>query len=457
MGGNVRASYSSDGSLWTQVGGELITMNTTPMYIGLAVTAHVNTMTCEATFSNVQITGTASPQWTNQDIGVLSNTPEQMYVALNDSAAVYYDEPNATQIDTWTEWNIELKEFAEQGVNLSNVNTISIGFGDKNNPRAGGSGKMYFDDIRLYRPRCVASLRKPDADFNNDCVVDHLDLEMMAAGWLKSDAIVATTAPEPADLVAHYKLDGNADDSSGNNYHGTEKGGASYVAGKFDQAIHLDGFDDYVAIQDINYASSGHAEVSVSAWIRTGNEGSQIIASFDRNEYWRLEINGDGAGPGQVGWDVMTSSGQVDYGSSRRVDDGQWHNVAGVFDNGTLTIYIDGSPETSAFGGPTFGTGTTRYGFLGIGSEATELNGRPNATGYFDGELDDVHIYSRALSQAEIAYLADATPGDGESYIPVASAANIYDEEAQGFKAINFKDFAVLADEWLDEELWPAP
>jgi len=109
------------------------------------------------------------------------------------------------------------------------------------------------------------------------------------------------------------------------------------------------------------------------------------------------------------------------------------------------------------FGGPTFGTGTTRYGFLGIGSEATEFNGRPNATGYFDGELDDVHIYSRALSQAEIAYLADATPGDGESYIPVASAANIYDEEAQGLKTVNFKDFAVLADQWLDEQLWPAP
>jgi len=463
MGGNVTASYSSDGSSWTQLGGELITMST-PMYIGLALTSHDTNRTCEATFSNIQITGTVGPQWLHQDIGIPSNDPEPMYVALTNSngttGVVYHDDPNAARVDTWTEWNIELQAFAEQGVNLANVDKLAIGFGDRNpdvSVQPGGSGKMYFDDIRLYRPRCVASSLKPIASFNNDCFVNSLDLEMLAGDWLKSDAIVATTAPEPADLVAHYKLDGNADDSSGNNYHGTEKGGASYVAGKFDQAIHLDGFDDYVAIQDINYASSGHAEVSVSAWIRTGNEGSQIIASFDRNEYWRLEINGDGAGPGQVGWDVMTDSGQVDYGSSRRVDDGQWHNVAGVFDNGTLTIYIDGGPETSAFGGPTFGTGTTRYGFLGIGSEATEFNGRPNATGYFDGELDDVHIYSRALSQAEIAYLADATPGDGESYIPVASAANIYDEEAQGLKAVNFKDFAVLADQWLDEQLWPAP
>jgi len=55
-------------------------------------------------------------------------------------------------IDTWTEWTIDLQEFAAQGVNLTNVNTISIGFGDKNNLQAGGSGMVLFDDIRLYRP-----------------------------------------------------------------------------------------------------------------------------------------------------------------------------------------------------------------------------------------------------------------------------------------------------------------
>jgi hypothetical protein len=37
-------------------------------------------------------------------------------------------------------------------VNLANVNTIAIGLGNKKNPLAGGSGTMYFDDIRLYRP-----------------------------------------------------------------------------------------------------------------------------------------------------------------------------------------------------------------------------------------------------------------------------------------------------------------
>ena len=59
---------------------------------------------------------------------------------------------DAAQIDTWTEWTIDLQAFADQGVNLANVNTIAIGFGDKNNPLAGGSGIIYFDDIRLYPP-----------------------------------------------------------------------------------------------------------------------------------------------------------------------------------------------------------------------------------------------------------------------------------------------------------------
>jgi len=82
-----------------------------------------------------------------------------MYVAVGNSsgasAIVYHDEPAATQIDTWTEWTIPLQAFADQGVNLADVDTISIGVGNKDNPETGGSGKMFFDDIRLYGPRTI--------------------------------------------------------------------------------------------------------------------------------------------------------------------------------------------------------------------------------------------------------------------------------------------------------------
>ena len=102
--------------------------------------------------------------WTESGVETLSlwfyvrpgNAPEPMYVALANSsgspAVVFHNNPYAAMIDTWTEWRIDLQEFANQGVDLTNINTISIGFGDKDNPVAGGSGTMYLDDIRLYRP-----------------------------------------------------------------------------------------------------------------------------------------------------------------------------------------------------------------------------------------------------------------------------------------------------------------
>ncbi|UCE50087.1 MAG: hypothetical protein JSW47_07985, partial [Phycisphaerales bacterium] len=466
MGGNVTAWYSADGTTWTQLGGEVINMGT-PMYIGLVVASNHATTTCEATFSNVQITG-ASGLWTNQDIGILSNAPEPMYVAVANSggtpAVVYHPDPNAVRINIWTEWNIDLKEFS--GVNLADVNSISIGFGDKANPQPGGSGKMYFDDIRLYRPRCMLELLQPAGDFNNDCLVDHLDLETMTTDWLKGDAVVANVAADPAGLLLHYNFDGDATDSSGNNYHGIEVGGPTYVDGKFGQAIHLDGFDDYVAIPDMNYVGTGYTEVTVCAWVRTTDEEGQIV-SFDRSDFWRLEVGSDyTGGDGLVGWHVYTSDGQMDTvtyagwpGNTGRVNDGQWHHVAGIFNNGTLTIYIDGNPREPYFSGSTFGRGRfTRYGFIGSGSEASypPPTGRANGP-YIEADLDDVRIYSRALSQAEIRYLADETPGDGELHVPVPSVANLYNEEQPLARSVNFKDFVLLADGWLDEQLWPAP
>jgi len=63
---------------------------------------------------------------------------------------------------TWTEWNIDLQAFADQGVDLTNVDTIAIGLGDKSNPQAGGSGMVFFDDIRLCRPPATGPVLKLD-------------------------------------------------------------------------------------------------------------------------------------------------------------------------------------------------------------------------------------------------------------------------------------------------------
>jgi hypothetical protein len=105
-----------------------------------------------------------SQDWTIKGVEVLSlwfrgqtnNAPEIMYIALASDngtiAVVYHDNPDATLINKWTQWNIPLQAFADQGVDLTKIKSISIGFGNKNNPQTGGRGNMHFDDIRLYPP-----------------------------------------------------------------------------------------------------------------------------------------------------------------------------------------------------------------------------------------------------------------------------------------------------------------
>jgi hypothetical protein len=83
--------------------------------------------------------------------GEAENAAEPMYVALNNTAVVTNDNPDAAKIDEWTQWNINLQKFTDQGVDLTDVNSITLGLGDRSNPVPGGSGKMFFDDIRLYR------------------------------------------------------------------------------------------------------------------------------------------------------------------------------------------------------------------------------------------------------------------------------------------------------------------
>ena len=139
---------------------QYITMSSN-VYIGLALTSHDNSTICEAKFSDVRITGTVGPLWSNQDIGIPSNDAEQLYVAVSNvtgtPAVVVYDDPAATTIDTWTEWVIPLQAFADQGIVLTDVDRIAIGLGTRGNMTVpGGSGKMFFDDIRLYRSREAA-------------------------------------------------------------------------------------------------------------------------------------------------------------------------------------------------------------------------------------------------------------------------------------------------------------
>lgn len=115
-------------------------------------------------YSEAKRTFDAAEDWTREGVGVLtlwfygkpSNSAERLYLVLEDSALknaiVFHKDPHVIIMPSWQEWNVDLQEFAVHGVDLANVNAIAIGFGDKNNLQPDGSGTVYFDDIRLYRP-----------------------------------------------------------------------------------------------------------------------------------------------------------------------------------------------------------------------------------------------------------------------------------------------------------------
>ena len=157
--GNFTVSHSTNGSSWVPVQDSMPTNipMTSSVYIGLAVTSHDASATCEAKFSNVSMTGTVGPQWMSRDIGILGNSAEPLYVALSNgdgtNATVVHDDANASVTDVWTEWPIDLQLFADQGIDLTNVDKIAVGLGTRGNANVpGGPGTLFFDDIRLYRP-----------------------------------------------------------------------------------------------------------------------------------------------------------------------------------------------------------------------------------------------------------------------------------------------------------------
>ncbi len=158
IAGTFTVSHSANGTTWQPVTGatpQSIQMASN-VYIGLALTSHDAGLTCQAVFTNVTTTGNVTGQWMNEDIGISSNSAEPLYVAVSNTAGapavVANSDPAAATIDAWTEWRIPLQTFADQGINLTNVDKIAIGLGSKSGmPSAGGSGTMYFDDIRLSR------------------------------------------------------------------------------------------------------------------------------------------------------------------------------------------------------------------------------------------------------------------------------------------------------------------
>jgi hypothetical protein len=415
------------------------------------------------------------PDWTVSGVKALTlffygdsdndvNDTEQMYVALEDTTGAgsytqidygYYGEDmNDIRKDEWQDWNIKLSDFG--GVDLNNVAKVYIGFGIRGNPNPagtpGGSGTVYFDDIRLYRPRCIAkwSLR---ADLTGDCIVDLADVGQMGEAWLRTDANLSPVLDPDAgaSLIGWWKLDdgpgSTATDSSIYANNGTITGEYEWVEDHNDDndGDAVEFTNGICRVPDALHLRPA-AQVSASAWINYSvDQGASpriVVKGGDNREAYCIEVRGSDS----LRFYVRDTSG-TSYNADSPDDTlerGEWVHLAGTYDGSLVKCYIDGQVVGD----------NDQAIAIALSQDTNDLaiGNRPDANDRpFKGTIDEVRVYGRALSAAEVAWLAT----DGTGYVPLRSPANLHDEEPKGQKVVNFKDFDRMLDTWLLELLWP--
>ena len=306
-------------------------------------------------------------------------------------------------------------------------------------------------------------LVQPEADLNNDCVVDACDVSLMAGDWLEGDYTTILDEPNFPGLAAHWKFDASdpcaiAVDYSGNGHTGTLYNGPVWQpgGGKVDGSLSFDEVDDYVRIGDFDYTNASD-EFSVSFWFKISEvEGSAYQYMFSHGNYGAinsLNVYFSEASEGTGGEEVRTNITLNDGTSwqpatSPIFADGQWHlYTVTVSAADGAEIYIDSNSVLTnpAIKGASLNPSTDIYLGGRCDLNVDRFYGNPSDD---DGLLDDVRIYSRALTASEVTILAG---GQGEVYFPLTSAANLYDGEPVNEKRVNFRDYGILADGWLDE------
>lgn len=210
--------------------------------------------------------------------------------------------------------------------------------------------------------------------------------------------------------VGHYHLnnvrpDGTVQDASPENNHGTNYG-ATVVrgGGKVGNAFEFD--DAWVSVPGFPDLDSS---LTISAWVRTddaGKRGQRVFAADENNTGGYALSVGDG-GSGTVRF-YNRAKDTVSLDTPDVITTDTWHHVAGIYDDvdEARLIYVDGVKEAKLEDDT--GPWGTDDGTASIGGETADGESRFR----FDGLLDEVRVYDRALSPDEIESLA-AMGGEG--------------------------------------------
>ena len=294
--------------------------------------------------------------------GAGDNAPAQLYAVINGNRVDFGGDASALAGAAWQVWNIDLSTV---GGNLRNVTSLTIGI-----EGAGATGIVYIDDIRLY-PGTSESITPAD--------------------------------PGVANLVAHYALDGNANDSSGNGHDGTPVGNVSFVNDPArGQVVSLPGGDDqYISIEGVGI--SGNMPRTIACWAKADSTsipdwtlifGFTGTADAQGGNGSHFNIGSLG-GPGGVGahcwgWEETIFSDEQAL---------EWHHYAMTYDGTTILYYGDGILQDTD-------VAKSNVQDLAISSDRVHIGSRITQTSSFPGSVDDARIYDRMLTEEEVAWLA---------------------------------------------------
>jgi len=214
-------------------------------------------------------------------------------------------------------------------------------------------------------------------------------------------------------LLAYYKFDGNAQDSSGNNNHGVEHGDINYVNGVVGKAADFDGIDDYIRVlnRDLNQLK----EFSISLYLLPIGNGGAIFNSYSWNggtgRGLTLTINDEGGAgdPQGENRDYLWFGALFDEGwfgnqskfIKTKIPLGNFLHVCAVYSNGDEKLYINGELKSFHHVEHKFDLGN--YDFL-IGTYF-QYNGTSivaDGGRAFKGQMDELRFYNRALNEDEI-------------------------------------------------------
>ncbi len=245
--------------------------------------------------------------------------------------------------------------------------------------------------------RMSSRLRAPDLTAElNELVRLERRLTDRVAESANEEPMEETAAAVPHGLIARWtfdKVDGRkVADVSGNQRNGTLHGQGDLVAGVYGGALSLAG--DGCVITDAKPATFLTGDYTICCWVRTTSSVMDVLGSGDADGCVLIVIN-----RGPVRGHHYTDSGPNVLEGELTVNDGRWHHVVQVVEQGAMSVYVDGRLDVTA---DIRGGGTPAAAPLCLGTR------RASSAKYrYRGELDEVCLFDRPLSLTELKKLHD--------------------------------------------------